>query len=280
MNREVTVRENQGLTFTTDEVNTIKSTVAKDATDTELKLFLMQCKRTGLDPFSRQIYFFKMGGKASIQASIDGFRLIAERSDKYEGQTIPLYLDKEGTWHEVWLSDKEFPIAAKVGVYKKGFRDPLYAIAKWSSYAPIYNGQVGTMWKKMPEVMLAKVAEALALRKAFPNDLSGIYASEEMSQAQKDEAAGYDTSEIAEDVVPVVTVDDQEQPANLQEEEPQEPEIPTDEVAQKRLIMALIAKRWPKTDLKDAKEMKRLVADYTELELVPANFVSIIKKLR
>jgi hypothetical protein len=94
-NKEVVVAQSQAMqAFSRDEIETIKKTVAKEATDTELKLFLYQCKRTGLDPFSRQIYFLKMGGKASIQASIDGLRLVAERSQKYQGQTIPLFLDE------------------------------------------------------------------------------------------------------------------------------------------------------------------------------------------
>lgn len=180
MTKELSVREN--VSFTKDEIATIKNTVAVGATDNELKLFLHQCKRTQLDPFSRQIYFLKMGGKASIQSSIDGFRLIAERSGKYAGQTTPLLLDSEGNWNEVWTG-KGYPVAAKVGVIRSDFKEPLYAIAKWSSYAPVYAGKIGTMWAKMPEVMLSKVAEALALRKAFPNDLSGIYTGEEMAQA-------------------------------------------------------------------------------------------------
>ena len=192
------------VSFSKDEIATIKNTVAVGATDNELKLFLHQCKRTQLDPFSRQIYFLKMGGKASIQSSIDGFRLIAERSGKYAGQTTPLLMDKEGNWHEVWMV-AGYPVAAKVGVLRSDFKEPLYAIAKWSSYAPTYNGKLGTMWAKMPEVMLAKVAEALALRKAFPNDLSGIYAAEEMAQADNKVpevvptvGGGEKTTEIAE----------------------------------------------------------------------------------
>lgn len=139
--------------------------------------FLAHCRRTQLDPIARQIYAIHRDGKWGIQVSIDGARLIAERSQKYEGQTPVQWTGDGQTWVDVWLDQKP-PAAARVGIYKAGFREPMIAVANFSAYAA-----GGPMWSKMPALMLGKCAEMLALRKAFPQDLSGLYSSEEMDQA-------------------------------------------------------------------------------------------------
>lgn len=142
-----------------------------------VEAFLMHCQRTGLDPIARQIYLIERGGKWTTQISIDGARLVAERSKQYQGQT-PVEWTADGvTWTQVWLA-KENPAAARVGVYRAGFQAPLYAVATWDAY-----NAGSPIWKKMPALMLGKCAEMLALRKAFPQDLSGLYSAEEMDQA-------------------------------------------------------------------------------------------------
>lgn len=161
------------IEFTDEQVALIKSQIAPKASDNELKLFLYQAKRTGLDPLARQIYCLPIGGKMSIQTSIDGFRVVAERSGDYAGQDEPEFLEKEGKLD-----------CAKVRVYRwKG--EQRYLAAVGVAFMAEYR-QGTPMWTKMPHTMLSKCAEALALRKAYPQDLSGIYTSDEMAQAQQE----------------------------------------------------------------------------------------------
>lgn len=178
--------------FTPEQIKIIKNSICKGATDDEFEIFLMACVKTRLDPFMRQIYAVKRktkkpdgnyGEVMTIQTGIDGYRLIAERTESYAPGPEPTYtydekgalltatsyikkLTKDGSWHTVSAS-------AHIDEYMQTFNDKNTGEKKPSG-----------MWANMPRTMLAKCAESQALRKAFPAEMSGIYTKEEMDQAE------------------------------------------------------------------------------------------------
>ena len=162
--------------WTPEQTQLISTTIAPGCSNDELRLFAYACQRTGLDPFSRQIYAIKRGGKLTIQVSIDGLRSIAERTGQLDG-SMSYWCGDDGVWTDVWLSSKP-PAAAKTVIHRKGCAHSFSATARFADF----NAGQG-LWAKMPSVMIAKCSEAQALRRAFPADLSGVYSTDEMDQA-------------------------------------------------------------------------------------------------
>jgi len=171
MTKEVMKYEN----ISPAQVDLIKSQVAVGATDDELKLFLYAADKSGLDPLTKQIYFIKRGGKMTIQTAIDGFRSIADRTGQYSSSDEPIIEEKDG---------KPIKATVSIGKITQGVIGKFTASARWSEYYPEKSNSF--MWDKMPNTMLGKCAEALALRKAFPQQLTGLYTGDEMAQAGKE----------------------------------------------------------------------------------------------
>lgn len=178
--------------FTPTQLAALRQLGVDQAPEAELKMFLERCKRTGLDPFSRQIYLIGRNVRQgdqwvkrwTPQTSIDGARLIARRVADQSGAPYstegPFWCDSSGKWADVWLKPTP-PAAAKYVVLYKG--GSFTGLARFDSYKAVNRqGQVTGLWAKMPDTMLAKCAEMLALRKAFPQDMFGLYVSEEMRQ--------------------------------------------------------------------------------------------------
>lgn len=159
---------------TEDQLSLIKRTIATGATDEELALFFYDCRRHGVHPLDRMIHFTKRKGKYTPITSIDLMRARAAETGEMAGSDDAAFT----------IVPSGEATAATVTVYRltQGQRFPYTATARWSEYYP-GDGDVGFMWRKMRQTMLAKCAEALALRKAFPKQLQGLYAREEMDQA-------------------------------------------------------------------------------------------------
>ena len=141
-------------------------------------------QRTGLSPFSGQIYVALRNGWWKVETSIHGMRSVASQQAEYDGQVGPHWCGEDGQWRDVWTS-KEPPVAARVGVRVKGRRGPTWGVCHFDEF--VVNGKDGfpdPFWVKMPRNQVAKCAEAQAIRKEYSHILGGIYTSDEMGAAE------------------------------------------------------------------------------------------------
>lgn len=244
-----------------DEIKLIKSTVARAAnlSDAELAHFARVCEATGLDPLRRQIYAVRYEGNDSpvtFQTAIDGYRLIAQRTGKLAGLHGPFWCGEDGQWRDVWLSTDP-PKAARFGVDSRDFRETVWAVALYDEYvATRYDKDSrrrvpNSQWTKRPAHMLGKCAEALALRRAFPEETAGVYTIEEMEREQYDRRPVFVEPEAMlpepEDYTPeadpvtgeVIDVTPEEEPS-APEPEPQ-PSIEDDQAQWEALTAAMQA---------------------------------------
>ncbi|KAB8186952.1 phage recombination protein Bet [Nonomuraea phyllanthi] len=172
--------------------------VADDCPNAVLAGYLHLCQKRGLDPFLKQVYLVGRNQKQrdgsyrtvyTPQTGIDGFRVLAQRaarraSIEYEYEDT-IWFGPDGSQHEVWLAS-EPPAAAKVAVIKNGKR--FSAVALYSAYVDTdRDGRPKNRWKTDPAGMTAKCAEALALRKAFPEDLGDLYTDDEMAHLDEEQ---------------------------------------------------------------------------------------------
>ncbi len=181
---QLAVQQSYSVVNTQEKKQLLKDTFFKGSTDDEFMLFIHACERTGLDPFMKQIYpvkrkDYKLNREVmTIQTGIDGYRLIAERTGCYSP-------GREATF----TYDKDSNIISATSYVKKMTKDGTWhevsATAFWDEYCQKNkDGQPLAFWAKMPHGQISKCAEALALRKAFPAECSGIYTKEEMEQAE------------------------------------------------------------------------------------------------
>lgn len=217
MTTDIQVTVSGTLEFSAEQRQLIRDTFANGASDQEFAALLEVARARRLNPFLRQIHFVSrwdsQKGRAvwATQVSIDGLRAIAQRTGLYDGQDEPEFVENpDGSLR-----------LCRVRVYRKDWQRPAVGVAFWEEYVQtIRDKQSGKdrpapMWRKMPHVMLAKVSEALALRKAFPEDTSGLYTGDEMGQAENDADASSTPATSSRKRAPIVAESTVVSPAAL-----------------------------------------------------------------
>lgn len=176
--------------WTPEQLRIIKDSCAPGASDMEFSALIYVARVKRLDPMQKQIYFIKRNvynsetkryeQRWTFQTAIDGFRGKAQSTGQSDGQDEPDFsYDEQGRL-----------LCCKVKVYRKGIGRPFVGVAHWSEYVQLNSdGNVTKMWADKPHVMLSKCAEAQALRKAFPDELAGLYVPEEMGEEREETAA-------------------------------------------------------------------------------------------
>jgi len=172
-------RQDGKLTFSKKEIQTIKNTVAKDANEDEFRMFMALAKRYGLDPFNKEIFFWKIDGKPTIMTSRDGYLKIADRHEEYDGLVSDVVRKndnfrrkKDDIDHE-YGTDRGEIIGAYALVYRKDRKYPVYVFAPYDEYRASTKA-----WNQYPSAMILKVAESMSLKRAFT--VSGLVSREEM----------------------------------------------------------------------------------------------------
>ena len=192
----------QATGYDTSKIELVKDTIARGASDDELMLFLHLAQRSGLDPFSRQIYLIErrqqIDGQWKTtrqpQTGIDGLRLIADRTDRYTPGREPAY-----------TYDATGNLLTATAYVKKWVRGEWHEIAATAHYDEYVGktgkGDITRMWAEKPHIMLAKCAEALALRRAFPAEMSGLYTADEIRSGADELPAAPPANPITGEIV-------------------------------------------------------------------------------
>lgn len=204
----------------------IRRTVAKDCNPAEFDWFIQICKGFGLDPLRRQIYAFVFHAKDEKKrqmvpvVSIGGLRAIAERTGNYrpDDRAARIEIDPAAANKE---TNPLGIVRAEVTVYKRSGGEwfPVLAEAYWEEFAPLVDEwkddpetgrgrKTGRRmldpkkdgWHRMPRLMIAKCAEALALRKAWPDDFAGVYEETEIDRGQSLDLTPSELADEAEKV--------------------------------------------------------------------------------
>lgn len=172
----------QGGKFSTQEIDLLRTTYAKGLSDTELSLFLKQAEAMNLNPFTKEIYGMVMGGKLTLITSIAGLRKIAHQSGNYIGCHITVKMNGNLPF------SAEATVKKAVGSHVAEFKAEVF-FSEYNSNNPT--------WKKSPITMLKKVAEAHALRMAYPS-VEQLYEESEIGSINRGRGESEKANQLTE----------------------------------------------------------------------------------
>lgn len=180
MSNIVEMNNQVSLGFDNTQIELIKNTVAKGATNDELQMFMYLATQYNLDPFKNEIWFMKYGGKTTIMTSRDGYLKYAQLNPEFEG--LMSFVVREGDEFEIDAS--EYRVVHKFGAKRgdilgawsrcdrKG-KKPFIAYVEFDEYNKKQN-----VWNSYPSAMIQKVAEVFVLKRAF--GINGLVTKEEI----------------------------------------------------------------------------------------------------
>lgn len=180
-----------------EKKDVIKRTVAKDANQDEFEMFMSLAKRYNLDPFQKEIFFWKYGNKPTIMTSRDGYLKIANEHPKFDGYISDVVYENDkfkklpdGTVeHEYTVKNRGRIVGAYCLVYRKDRRIPVYVFAPYSDYK-----KGSDVWKKYPHAMILKCSESMSLKRAF--SVSGLVSREEMGHEDNENTVRMSREEV------------------------------------------------------------------------------------
>ncbi|GJJ24112.1 recombinase RecT [Mycolicibacterium mageritense] len=290
--------------WTEDQRVQLRALGLEHATEADLRLLYHYTARTGLDPFTKQVYMVSRKTKVkvrvtnpdtgndrieerevdkfTVQVGIDGWRVIGTRAARREGVRVGhedvLYRGKGTGWQDYWDNDDGTPVACKYVLTVDGVR--ISATCSYAEYVQLVKdaGQwrPNSMWAKMPGNQLAKCAEALAWRKAFPADYSGIVFED---AAQPHEVID---GEVVEDGAPVAAAKtsprkaagaarNRQRAARAQaatEPDPDRPQPPMTEQKRREFLESL-RNLLAHGQVTDRDDQRRVVAELGRLDVLP-----------
>lgn len=177
------------LAFTSDERQMIRDSFMPGASEPEARAMIAIAEHMRLNPFKRQIHFVQRWNKDlgrmvwAFQTAIDGFRSMAEDTGEFCGSDEPEFTFEERIDPATGEPTGKRELVARVRVYRRDFDRPFIGVARYTEFVQTTkDGNPNSMWQRGPRNMLAKCAEAQAIRKAFPQDLAGVYADDEMPE--------------------------------------------------------------------------------------------------